>query len=762
MIARRARRGTVTRRTVLLAGAVCVLLLGAPAGALAHAILVRSQPVPGVELNSSPAQITATFSEPLNPQLSNLTVIGPSGSPVRVRSNTAAGDTELVLRPLSRLTRGIYQVRWHSVSADDGHALDGAYYFGVQATAPPVASQAEASPLAGTGWLRALLRGAFDAALIVFCGGVLLAAMLARGREPAAWLIPDPAPGQPPLGDARRLWQFTVGVGAVAVFAGVATTLADADNAAGSLSAHSLHAYFFTNTAGEARVAMLAALLLATGLAARQAPRCASVSVVAVLTALAFSGHADSAHPRALALATDVVHLLAASVWIGGIAHIAWAWLPRVPRLDRQARRAVMEGVLARFGRVAVPAFLTVAVAGIVNAVIELDSLSALWEDGYGQVLLVKMTLVGSIALASYAHAIRTRPRLLAVEIHPPQDLERRHWRLLASEPLLGAGVALAAAALVAFPPPRSQPAQRATAPSSLAAPTVPRPLSAAVAPDELSVAEQAGPLIVAAWVTHRPRGGLDVRLHTLGINEQALDVPTRISGAAVITRCGVGCRTAQLARTPAVLTVQVSVHGSGYAARLPVRWDAGADALARRLLAHVEPGQLALRDVQIHETLRGGPTVPNITDYQLQAPDRFAFKFSRGVQPLGETIIIAANEWERSAGQRRWTLSQYGGGNTFAASSYLGWWTPYAQSPRLMDLKRTATDEVAEIATLSEIQGLGPVWLRLRLDITHRRLERLRMITAGHFMTQEWGAFDRPLHVEPPPAGQVHPSPAG
>ncbi len=739
-----------------------MLVLGTPAGAFAHAILVRSQPVPGAGLNSSPAQITATFSEPLNPQLSNLTVIGPGGSPVGVRSRTAAGGTELVVRPLLRLARGIYQVRWHSVSADDGHALDGAYYFGVQASAPRAATQAEASPLAGAGRLRALLRGTFDAALIVFCGGVLLAAMLARGREPATWLIPDPAPDQQPLGDARRLWQFTVRVGAVAVLAGVATTLADADNAAGSLSAHSLHAYFFTNTAGAARVAMLAALLLATGLAARRAPRSASVFVAAALTALAFSGHANSAHPRALALASDSVHLLAASVWLGGIAHIAWAWLPRVRQLDRQARRAVMEGVLTRFGRVALPAFLTLAVAGVVNSVIELDSLSALWEDGYGRVLLVKVALVGSIALASYAHAIRIRPRLLAVEIHPPQDLERRHWRLLGSEPLLGAGVALAAAVLVAFPPPRSQPVQRSTAPSRLAAPTVPRPLSAAVAPDELSVAEEAGPLIVAAWVTHRPNGGLDVRLHTLGINEQPLDAPTRIVGAATIARCGVGCRTAQLARSPAVLTVQVSVHGRGYAARLPVRWDAAADALARRLLSHVEPGQLALRDVRIHETLRGGTTVPNITDYQLQAPDRFAFKFSRGAQSLGETVIIAANEWERSAGQGRWTLSQYGGGNTFAASSYLGWWTPYAESPRLMDLERTATGEVAQIATLSEIQGLGPVWLRLRLDVTHRRLERLRMITAGHFMTQEWGAYNRPLHIQPPPTGQVQTSPAG
>jgi putative copper export protein len=565
-----------------------------------------------------------------------------------------------------------------------------------------------------------------------------------------------------PRADALRFWRHTVGVGVLAILAGAVTVLVDATNAAGSLSAHSLHGYFLTNTAGAARIAMLAALMLATLLAARRAPRCSSLFVVVALAALALSGHANSAHPRALALGSDLVHLLAAAMWLGGIAHIAWAWLPRVRALDARTRRAVTEGVLMPFGRVALPAFVTLAIAGLVNAVIELDSLPALWQDGYGRVLAVKIALVGAVALASYVHALRIRPQLLAANANPLQRLERRQWRLLGSEPLLAAGVALAAGLLVAYPPPRSQPA-RSTPPSrTLSAPAVTRPLSAAVAEQELSVAEEAGPLIVAAWVTHRPDGDLRVRLQTLDTSEQPLDVPTRVLGTASLAGCGVGCRTAQLPHTPAMLTVQVVDHGRAYTALLPVRWSAGTNSLARRLLAHVEPGQLALRDVRIHETLRGGPTVPSITDYQLQAPDRFAFTISRGSQPLGKTVIIASGEWQRSAAQKRWTGGQYGGGGAFAASSYLGWWTPYAQNPRLMDLTRSGSGTVADIATLAEIQGLGPVWLRLHLDVTHRRLLRLRMITAGHFMTQEWGAFDRPLHIRAPTTGEVQPSPAG
>jgi hypothetical protein len=67
-----------------------------------------------------------------------------------------------------------------------------------------------------------------------------------------------------------------------------------------------------------------------------------------------------------------------------------------------------------------------------------------------------------------------------------------------------------------------------------------------------------------------------------------------------------------------------------------------------------------------------------------------------------------------------------------------------------------------AEIATLSQIEGPGPAWLRLRLDVLRQRLERLRMITVGRCMTQEWGAFARPLASEPPPAAQVQPESTG
>src|SRR5207244_4209576 len=108
--------------------------------------------------------------------------------------------------------------------------------------------------------------------------------------------------------------------------------------------------------------------------------------------------------------------------------------------------------VLPRFGRVALPAFMLVAITGVVNAYVQIRHPSLLWGSSYGRALLVKSALVGVIALLSFTHAFRLRPRLLASNPHPDPRIERRHWRLIGSEPLVGIALAAAVALLVSFP----------------------------------------------------------------------------------------------------------------------------------------------------------------------------------------------------------------------------------------------------------------------------------------------------------------------
>ena len=147
---------------------------------------------------------------------------------------TPDGTTRLVLRPVRRLGRGVYELRWRTVSADDGHTAQGAYSFGVRALVTGPAVSAAPGPLADGGWLRALLDAIFGGALILFCGGVFCSALLSvPGSGPAGWLLPD-AGGREV---ARRQWRATIAVGGAAVLFSLLATLADAARAGGGIGA---------------------------------------------------------------------------------------------------------------------------------------------------------------------------------------------------------------------------------------------------------------------------------------------------------------------------------------------------------------------------------------------------------------------------------------------------------------------------------------------------------------------------------------------
>jgi len=722
------------------------LLAGAPAAG-AHAILVRSSPLPGQELAASPPTISATFSEPVNRALSSLTLIGPGGRTPPTRRLTIGAET-LELVASRRLARGVYAIRWHSVSAVDGHELDGAYYFGVGAYATTRTTSSLGDPLGRGGWLRVSLRVLADAALVAFCGGVFCAALLGSPTQPAGWLVPETDALGPPAAERRLLWRRVVAVGALAVAADATRTLADAANAGNGLDGATLHAYLLSNLTGVGRLIELGALAASALFAARRLPWSSAVAALVALVGLTLAGHANSASPRGVAIASDLVHLAAGSLWLGGIVQIAWAWLPRLRGLDLGRRRLLLERVLPRFGRLALPAFATVLVAGVVNAAIELGSLSALWNTGYGVVLLVKAAFVGTIALVSYGHALRLRPRLLR-STEGERRAERLHWRLLGGEPLLALGVVGAAGLLVAYAAPNRSGAAAEAASHARGLPATARPLALALAADQMTVAEEAGPDIVAAWVTHAG-GRLSVQVHALNVSEDPAAIPVRIRGVAIGGRCGLGCYRTTLPGGTRTLTLSVHAKGTTWTTRLPVHFDSDGNALAQALVSRVSAGQVQLRSAAVHESLRGTPTVPDVTVYRIQAPDRFAYELSHGTTLVADTIIVGTGEWTRAAGQRSWQYASYGT-QPWSAASYFSWWGDYATLPRLLDVFRSGGTRYADVATLAQVDGLGPVWLRLRFDLTHDLLLRLRMITAGHFMSQAWSGFDAPQRIVPP-----------
>ena len=728
----------MVRRPLCLAAVLAVAALS-PAPAFGHAAFVASTPDPGARLDDPPAALTLGFTEPLNRQLSTATVVGVADGKRVAATVRDPSARQLVVKTAKPLGRGAYRVQWHTVSTQDGHALEGSYSFGVRVAAAGGEHTVEQSPLARGGWLRVVLRGLLYAAALVLVAALALPLLVpGTGRR---WPVPDRLRGVIDVEPVRdRVGRRTADVAGLAVFAAVAATLAEAADAAGSVSPVGLADFLLANEAGVGRVLVVIALVAATLTWQRRRPIAAVLSMLA-LGAIAASGHAASATPRLPSILNDWLHLVAASVWLGGIALLVMVWGPALRRADQPERLAVAREVLVPFGRVALPAFVLVVLTGLVSLVTELGRLDALWTTSYGRVLAVKVSLVALVAALSAVHALRLRPRLLAANPHPSSRTERRHWRLVRLEPVVGIGVIGAVALLVAFPlPPRqlvdaADEAQAAT-PACDPCP-LPRPAAA-----ELPVAEGAGSQLVAGWIRRTP-GELGGTVRVLDYKGRPSALAFEIPGAQRAA-CGRGCANFRLPSSARAVVVEVRERGRVYRARLPGRWRAEGNASARRLVRRSQAAMRALRSVRQVERVTSGPGSFAATTYLLRAPDRLAYRTNRAV----ESIVLGGRQWTRAPGTV-WRRGQYADGLAFRTRSWFRW-TTYARAVRLLGVRRYGGRRWAELALMDEAT---PVWLRLTVDLATGRVAGERMVSPAHFTTSRYDRFNRPLRIAPPEA---------
>ena len=117
---------------------------------------------------------------------------------------------------------------------------------------------------------------------------------------------------------------------------------------------------------------------------------------------LALSGHSAAVQPAAAgAELNDVVHVVSAGMWAGGVLALASV---RPPEGWRSAEARTL---LERFGRVAVIAFVVTALTGVLSATEHLTAASDLLSTNYGLWLSVKIVLVGCMLGLSLLWRVR-------------------------------------------------------------------------------------------------------------------------------------------------------------------------------------------------------------------------------------------------------------------------------------------------------------------------------------------------------------------
>ena len=360
--------------------ALALVVLGA-APAWAHAELIDTDPAEGSVVETAPDAVTLTFSEPVRLTEQEIAVYDAAGEEVEATSRANGAEVTVGLTGAAGLADGTYVVSWNVLSGD-GHPISGALTFSVGAPSASVSATPE--PQSSSADVTVVR----DVVTVITYVGLLLAAGLALFL---ALVLPRTWAGTETRARLRRLLTYAAVVGA----AGIVLQVPVAAVYGQGLELSDVVSAFDPGLVGNE---LLSAAMVLVGLgvtagAATDAPPdrtrgwLLAGGAVLALAGPSVVGHTRAYEPSPLLVATDVLHLVAGAVWLGGLVGL-------VLSLRALAGREVLAATtLARFSTLAGGLLLAVAATGTFLAWRIVGSWSGLVETRYGWLLLAKVAI---------------------------------------------------------------------------------------------------------------------------------------------------------------------------------------------------------------------------------------------------------------------------------------------------------------------------------------------------------------------------------
>ena len=372
------------KRAVLVS---LLVALAAPAGADAHATLLRTSPADGAVLDRAPPLVRIEFDGGVRVAPGNAAVANATGATELAGTPSTSGNV-LTLPLRADLANGAYSIRWSAVS-DDGHREQGVLAFAVGRGGPSPRSVLGAS--AALGWNDVVLRSLYYLGLLAGGGAAVFGLSMRRRVNARLWR---------PL---AHLMFFAL----LAAFIGASAIVHEAPPG--------------TRYALVLKVALTVSLI--GGAAAALAPTypalltLAGACALALVAAPTLSGHAlDRDQPRGLAAVVDLAHAASAAIWFGGLLALAFV----VPRSADERERSTLA---RRFSTTALVAVIVLGLTGLGRALTELSAFSQIWSTSYGRALIVKTALfvplfgVGWLNRALLAGAFARLRRSVLIEV---------------------------------------------------------------------------------------------------------------------------------------------------------------------------------------------------------------------------------------------------------------------------------------------------------------------------------------------------------
>ncbi|HZY44863.1 MAG TPA: copper resistance protein CopC, partial [Anaerolineae bacterium] len=355
--------------------------------ALAHADLLRSDPVENSTLDIAPSQINLWFSEPVEPAFSQITVLFEDGSTVDAGDTmVSSSDPTQVGVSLTDQRQGTYIVSWRVLSSADGHITSGAFVFSV---GKPINTSvgSESSSGATTSPLDMAARA------LTFIGQTALVGVLIF-----RWLIWRPALKAAGLGDdvddraiklTRRVVFVILGINAI----GAVLMLAAQTQLVGDT--------WLSTRVGRVwigRAATLIALgVLSEDIAAVGRRDRGSIWLNLIIGWLGLqllflttltSHSAAVTSPPILPFLSDWLHLIGTSLWIGALVQMALIVPQVVKDLNTEDRAWLWLKVVVEFSIAGAFGVGLLLITGTYMSFLNVGNWPALVNTVYGQALL--------------------------------------------------------------------------------------------------------------------------------------------------------------------------------------------------------------------------------------------------------------------------------------------------------------------------------------------------------------------------------------
>lgn len=411
------------RRRSLRAAAIVLCLtataapLSAAARSLLHATLLRSTPAAKSHLAKSPETIRLVFSEQIVPELSQITLVNSTDDSTALKLAQDPLNVHVLVGSVAGELTGPVKVVWRVLSAD-GHPVGGNFTFTVgSATASTASSTASGATtgkvigMPGTATVAlpapaapqqttapeekpvpvfaALFRGVGVGAMMAGIG-LLFFGLTAGDRRV---LIPGAAVTS------------LIAVGALFLVAHAIAWLEHV-SPTGHLSGGFMSS-MLNSTMGRVELLRTSFAVLALWAISLGNHRKIALGLgIACIVLSGAIGHPAAIHPL-VAIPSKIIHLVSASMWIGGLLWLAW-----VARCDEAACRIEAK----RVSSVALIAVILILLSGLLQTVLFLNTPSDLFHYDYGKLVFNK--IVGLLILIGFGiyNRVSLIPRLEAAD----------------------------------------------------------------------------------------------------------------------------------------------------------------------------------------------------------------------------------------------------------------------------------------------------------------------------------------------------------